>query len=89
MSWIALRRCKVSDTQKWYTPKEFVESNEIIKSDSYALQEYTNIVLHYPKNAISWHKTRAQQSQKDFDSFLERVMNAFELHPIGKGKQSK
>lgn len=77
------------DTQKWYTPKEFMASDEVIKSDTYALQEYTNIVLHYPKSAITWHQTKAQQSQKDFDEFLGRLLKAFDLHPIGKDKHNK
>lgn len=76
-----------SDTQKWYTPKEFLASDEVIKTETYSMHKYSNIVLHSPKGAIAFELEKLHKANKEFDSFLNRVFNAFEMHPIGKDKK--
>ena len=78
-----------SDTGKWYTPKEFVESDQVIDTKVYAMQEYSNIVLHYAKNALIVEQEKMRKKQIEYEAFMKRVLEAFELHPIGKDKQKK
>jgi hypothetical protein len=69
-------------TQKLYTPRTFVESGEKVIITKHGLDEYSNCVLHYPKDAIGRKLEDLHKAQKDFDSFMEMMMTAFDLHPV-------
>jgi hypothetical protein len=81
--------CLISchDSGKMYTPREFMDSDEkvIIKQvDVYNMPNYT---LMYPKHAIGRKLEELQEAQKEFESFIVRVLNAFDLEPVKPEKK--
>jgi hypothetical protein len=70
-----------TETQKWYTPREFMECNERVQVKTYGMQEYSNFTLHYAQNAIKKKLEDLHRAQAEFDAIVEKVLTAFELHP--------
>lgn len=78
-----------SDSQSWFTPREFVDSKEVIVYRSYAGNtSVANMTLHYVKSAIQAEEERLASAVKRNQEFMEKVLNAFDLHPTGR-KSSK
>ena len=69
-------------SHKFYTPREFLDSNEKVVITKNGMDELCNCKLHYPKNAIERKLEDLRRAQDEFDSFLKKVMTAFELHPL-------
>jgi hypothetical protein len=69
-------------SRKFYTPREFLDSNEKVVITKNGLDELCNCKLHYPKNAIEKKLEDLRNAQLEFDMFMKKVMTAFELHPL-------
>lgn len=70
-----------TETQKWYTPREFMESNERVQVKTYGMQEYSNFTLHYAQNAIKKKLEELHLAQAELDAMVEKVLTAFEFSP--------
>lgn len=73
-------------TRKWYTPREFMDSDETIEVKTFGSQDYANVTLMYPKHAIEKRLEDLRKAQEEFDAFMEKMMSAFELSPKQKPK---
>jgi hypothetical protein len=71
-----------STTKTFYTPRDFLDSDEKVIITKLGLDEHSNCILHHPKHAISRKIEDLQKAHKDFENFVQRMMTAFELHPI-------
>lgn len=71
--------CK--DSGKLYSPREFMESNERIKSEMYAQQNYSNMTLHYVDYLLRTKLEQLNTAQQEYNEFMKKVVNAFELSP--------
>lgn len=76
-----------SDTKEWYTPREFVESNEVLIKSTLALQDYSNMTLLFPKTVVGKELEILQKAQERYNKSMDRILTAFELKPIPKGKK--
>ncbi|MES2830048.1 MAG: hypothetical protein V4687_17960 [Bacteroidota bacterium] len=77
------------DNKRWYTPREFVESDEIIKFKFVGVQKiYENIDLFDIQFAIRSKVSGIKKAQEDFEAFMTKVFTAFELQPISKNKKT-
>ena len=70
------------DSQRFYTPREFVNSSEKVVIKKIGLDEYMNCTLIDAKHAIGRKLEDLQKAQKEFDQFMNSMMNAFDLHPL-------
>jgi hypothetical protein len=75
------------DTYKWYTPREFMESNERVVLKEAGLEKYSNFTLLYPKHAIEREMEKLKKAQLDFDIFMKKVFDAFDIS--GKDLKTK
>jgi hypothetical protein len=75
------------DSKKFYTPREFMDSEEVVKITHVELQQYKNYTLVYPQHAIQRQLNELLEAQKEFGSFMARLLNAFELHPMKPDKK--
>jgi hypothetical protein len=71
-----------NDTRKWYTPREFMESDERVVFTIIDLNEHINFTLIYPKHAIKRKLDELHAAEEDFQSFMPKMLNAFKLSPI-------
>jgi hypothetical protein len=69
-------------SKRFYTPREFVNSNEVVVIEKIGLDEYMNCTLINPKHAIGRKLEDLQKAQKEFEQFIESMMSAFDLHPL-------
>jgi hypothetical protein len=67
------------DTRKWYTPREFMESDEKVVFKVLGLDKYSNFTLFYPKHAIEREMEKLYKAQADFDTFMKKVLDNFEI----------
>lgn len=75
--------------KRYYTPREFVDSDitvmyKYIDSTRY----YDNITLFKAEYAVKYEIGRLKKAQSELESFMQRVLTAFELHPIKKESKS-
>lgn len=73
-------------SRKWYTPREFMDSDETIEVKTFGSQDYANVTLMYPKHAIEKRLEDLRKAQEDFDAFMVKMLTAFELNPKPKPK---
>jgi hypothetical protein len=72
---------------RWYTPREFVDSKVVVDIKKLDTREYyENVTKHTVKHAISHQLTKVRETEKQFEVFMNKVLTAFELHPIKKNK---
>lgn len=66
-------------TQKWYTPRAYVESNEeVTYRDPFGSSEKTpNIVLHHPGNAIQAQSEKAEREQLKLTDLVKAINETF------------
>jgi hypothetical protein len=76
------------NSKRFYTPREFMDSDEVVKITHVELQQYKNYTLVYPQHAIQRQLNELQEAQKEFGSLMVRLLNAFELHPIKPPKKN-
>jgi hypothetical protein len=79
--------CVICSNGKFYTPREFLESDEKVTFMRNGLDEYSNCALHYPKNAIERKLEDLRKAHREFESFMQSLTTAFELHPIKASKK--
>ena len=77
------------ETQKLYTPREFMESDERVEIKMYALQEYSNMNLLYPDYLVKSKLEALQKAQKDYNDFMAKVVDSFTLSPREPLKKRK
>ena len=70
------------DSQRFYTPREFLNSDERVIIEKIGLDEYMNCTLIDAKHAIGRKLEDLQKAKKEFDQFMNSMMNAFDLHPL-------
>lgn len=73
------------DTKKWYTPREFLDSEETVAYRKLGLNDYANHTLMYPKSAIEFHLEAIHTAEQQFQEFMKRMLTAFNINP----KQNK
>ncbi|WP_316743401.1 hypothetical protein [Pedobacter antarcticus] len=71
-------------SQRFYTPREFIDSDEIVTYKMVGMSKFSNCGLMEPKYAIAKKLEVRNRAEIDFKDFMERMMKAFELHPKGK-----
>jgi len=76
-----------SVTRTFYTPREFLDSDEKVEIKIYGMQEYSDFTLHYPANAINFKMEELAKSNQQFQDFMKKMLNAFELSPLDKKKK--
>lgn len=69
------------DTKKVYTPREFMESDEVVSVQRLGMQDYNNFTLHYAKYAIAKKLEELRHAQEEFDKFMLKMLDAFQLNP--------
>lgn len=69
------------DTKKVYTPREFMESDEVVSVQKLGMQDYNNFTLHYAKYAIAKKLEELRHAQEEFDKFMLKMLDAFQLNP--------
>lgn len=79
--------CVICSKGKFYTPREFLESDEKVTFMKSGMQEYSNCPLHYPKHAIERKLEDLRKAHKEFESFMQSLITAFELHPVKASKK--
>jgi hypothetical protein len=77
------------DTGKLYTPREFLESDEKIKIETYAQQDYSNMTLHYVDYLMKSKLAELRKAQQDYDEFMQKVVEGFSLTPRPALKKKK
>ena len=77
------------NTQKWYSPREFIESDEVVVFKMYGMEERHNFTLFYPKFAIQKKMEDLKKAELDFENYIDWIMNAFEFSPKQKNKVTK
>jgi hypothetical protein len=74
--------CVICLNGKFYTPRAFLESDEKVTFMTSGTQEYSNCTLHYPRHAVERKLEDLRKAHKEFESFMQSLITAFELHPI-------
>jgi len=69
------------DTKQVYTPREFLESDEVVTVQKLGMQNYHNFTLHYAKYAVAKKLEELRQAHLDFDAFMVKMLDAFQLNP--------
>ncbi|RZK64292.1 MAG: hypothetical protein EOO92_27710 [Pedobacter sp.] len=85
-------RCMIwsVDDQKYYTPREFVESDVVVEVRFIDSRRYfSNITMFAPEYAIKQELERIKETQTKVDLFIQRVFTAFELQPIVKTQKKR
>lgn len=72
------------DTQRFYTPRDFIDSDEIVVYRTVGMDKYSNCGLMKPEHAISKKLEVLQNAETDFKDFMKRIINAFEMSPKTK-----
>jgi len=67
-----------SDTGEWYTPREFVESDEKVVYTRNGLTEYHNFSTFYAKFAIESELSKLHKAEERFQKFMTKVQKAFD-----------
>ncbi|WP_316743794.1 hypothetical protein [Pedobacter antarcticus] len=76
-------------SQKWYTPREFLDSNEQVTYTKAGVSVVPNVNFYYPAYAIKKRMEKLQLEEKDFNDFMDRVNIAFEMVPRKKTKKEE
>ena len=74
-------------SQKWYTPREFLDSDEQVVFTKAGVSDVPNVNFYYPAYAIQKRIEKLQRDENDFKRFINRVTTAFELVPKKKTKE--
>lgn len=69
------------DTTKWYTPREFMESEEVVVFKQLGVEKYSNFTLMYPAHAIERKLEDLGRAQEEFNTFMQKVLRAFDFNP--------
>ncbi len=77
------------ESGKTYTPREYMDSDERVVVKRIELQEFNNYTLMYPRYAIGRKLEDLNEAYKEFHSFMDRMLNAFELHPVKPHKKKR
>ncbi|WP_316780416.1 hypothetical protein [Pedobacter antarcticus] len=72
------------ETQKYYTPREFLDSNEVVIYSMKGMVPGPNFELIKPKIAIRKKLEDLNKTESEFQEFLRRMMSAFEMAPKTK-----
>jgi hypothetical protein len=74
--------CVICSNGKFYTPRDFLESDVKVTFLKSGMQEYSNCPLHYPKHAIERKLEDVRKAQQELESFMQSLTTAFEFHPV-------
>ena len=74
--------CVICSQGKFYTPRAFLESDVKVTFFTSGMKEYSNCALHYPTHAIQRKLEDLKKAHLEFESFIQSLTTAFELHPI-------
>lgn len=77
------------DTKKLYTPREFMDSTERVTSTMYAQQEIFNINLLYIDHLVKSKLEDLRRAQEEYDTFMKKVFEGFNLSPMEPLKKRK
>lgn len=69
------------ETKKVYTPREFMDSDETVVVKRLGMQDYHNFTLHYAKYAIAKKLEDLRKAHEEFDAFMLKMLDAFQLNP--------
>ena len=75
-----------SDSQKWYTPREFVNSGEQLIPMRAGLDSHRNITRFYPKYAIQKMLEDKEEADRVFKEFMLKLVDAFDITSKPKSK---
>jgi hypothetical protein len=75
------------ESQKWYTPREFLESNEKVERKPVGMHDYYNVSFFNPQSAILRQLEMLQKAQKGLDELILKVNSSFEI--ISKPPKTK
>ena len=67
-------------SQKWYTPREFLESNENVEYQRVGMDDFPNVNMFNPIDAIGRQMSILQKAQKDLDEVIIKVRTAFDIN---------
>jgi hypothetical protein len=76
-----------NDTGKWYTPREFLESDEKVIYTRKGLQDFHNFTTFYPASAIKSRLDALHKAEQDFHEFMIKIVHAFDFSPKKKLKK--
>jgi hypothetical protein len=76
-----------NDTGKWYTPREFLESDEKVVYTRKGLQDFHNFTTFYPASAIKSRLDALREAEQDFHEFMTKIVHAFDFSPKKKLKK--
>lgn len=74
--------CVICSNGKFYTPRDFLESDVKVTFMTSGTQEYSNCALHYPKHAVQRKIEDLRKAQHEFESFIQSLTTAFDFHPV-------
>lgn len=72
------------ETKKWYTPREFVNSGELVFYNDKIKKVYNNVRLIPAKKALEIRLEDLEKAQDAFKDFVKRLNGAFNLVPVKK-----
>ncbi len=75
------------DTKKWYTPREFMDSDESVVFKQLGMEKQTNFTLISPDHAIKRKLEDLHKAEQDFDAFMRKILTAFQLSPVKERKR--
>ncbi|TDO21913.1 hypothetical protein [Pedobacter duraquae] len=76
-----------SDTQEYYTPREFVDSGIIVDVKELDTRKYYgNISLENAKQALQRQAKDLKAANEKYQAFSQKILSAFDLSPVGKSK---
>jgi hypothetical protein len=76
-----------NDTGKWYTPREFLESNEKVIYTRKGLEDFRNFSTFYPASAIKSRLDALHNAEQEFHEFMTKIVHAFDFSPKKKLKK--
>lgn len=80
--------CLIYANEKWYTPREFMDSDFVLEEKQIGMQKYHNATRHSVKSAVLRKLEDLRKAQKDYEEFMQKVVKAFDLSPV-EAKKNK
>jgi hypothetical protein len=75
------------ESQKWYTPREFLESKEKVERKPVGMHDFYNVSIFNPQHAIERQLEMLQKAQSGLDELMHKLNNSFEI--ISKPQKTK
>lgn len=72
--------CMIYADGRWYTPREFMDSDFVLEQKQVGMQKYYNATLHHAQAAIERMQADLNKAHEEYQDFMKRVLTAFEMH---------